>query len=257
MIIVLSPSKRQDFESKIKIQETSKLRLKDKTLKLVDELKKYDPEKLAKLMKISEDLSILNFQRYQKFQANFTNQNAKPAIYAFKGDVYRDIEAESYTKDEINFAQKHLRTLSGLYGLLRPLDLIQPYRLEMKTKLKVDKSENLYEFWGDDITKLLNEDLKNAKSKYLINLASEEYFKSINEKQLNAKVINIVFKEKKLNKDPQIIAIYSKIARGTMANYIIKNKITDPEDLKKFNIDNYIFDAKSSNKDELTFIRSS
>ena len=186
-------------------------------------------------MNISEKISLLNYERYIKWSLPFTKKNAHPALLLFQGDVYKGISVGDFKKEDFIYAQKSLRILSGLYGILKPLDLIQPYRLEMGTQIKIGKHNDLYDFWGDEITKAINED-KN--SDYLINLASVEYFKSINKEKLNAKLINIIFKEKR-NGSYKIIGINAKKARGLMSRYIIKNKISNPMKLKKFKEENY------------------
>jgi hypothetical protein len=198
-------------------------------------------------MSISDKLSKLNFDRFQTFSTPFTLTNAKQALLAFKGDVYNGIDAPNLSSQDLDFAQSCVRMLSGLYGVIRPLDLIQPYRLEMGTRLENDKGKNLYEFWGDQISQILNED----ESSVIINLASNEYFKGIDKKSLNAKIINIAFKEFK-GDTYKIIGIYAKRARGLMVNYMIKNRITKSDDLKNFNVEDYKFRQNMS--DELTWV---
>jgi len=198
-------------------------------------------------MSISDKLSKLNFDRFQTFSTPFTLTNAKQALLAFKGDVYNGIDAPSLSSQDLDFAQSCVRMLSGLYGVIRPLDLIQPYRLEMGTRLENDKGKNLYEFWSDKISQILNED----ESSVIINLASNEYFKGIDKKSLNAKIINIAFKELK-GDTYKIIGIYAKRARGLMVNYMIKNRITKSDDLKNFNVEDYKFRQDMS--DELTWV---
>jgi cytoplasmic iron level regulating protein YaaA (DUF328/UPF0246 family) len=214
---------------------------------LVDLLKGKTQDDIASLMSISDKLSKLNFDRFQTFSTPFTLSNAKQALLAFKGDVYNGIDAQSLSLDDFEFAQGHLRMLSGLYGVIRPLDLIQPYRLEMGTKLKNGQGKNLYEFWGDQISQVLNED----ESEVIINLASNEYFKGIDKKSINAKIVNIAFKELK-NDTYKIIGIYAKRARGLMVNYMIKNRLTDPELLKDFNVEGYQF--RQTMSDDLTWV---
>ena len=214
---------------------------------LVDLLKDKTQDDIASLMSISDKLSKLNFDRFQTFSTPFTLSNAKQALLAFKGDVYNGIDAPSLSLDDFEFAQGHLRMLSGLYGVIRPLDLIQPYRLEMGTKLKNSQGKNLYEFWGDQISQVLNED----ESEVIINLASNEYFKGIDKNSINAKIINIAFKELK-NDVYKIIGIYAKRARGLMVNYMIKNRLTEPESLKDFNVEGYQF--RQAMSDDLTWV---
>jgi cytoplasmic iron level regulating protein YaaA (DUF328/UPF0246 family) len=246
MLAVISPSKTQDFEP-TQIDVFTQIRQIEQSQVLVDLLKGKTQDDIASLMSISDKLSKLNFDRFQTFSTPFTLNNAKQALLAFKGDVYNGIDAPSLSLDDLEFAQQHLRMLSGLYGVIRPLDLIQAYRLEMGTKLKNSQGKNLYEFWGNQISQVLNED----ESEVIINLASNEYFKGIDKKALNAKIINIAFKELK-NDTYKIIGIYAKRARGLMVNYMIKNRLTDPELLKNFNVEGYQF--RQAMSDDLTWV---
>ncbi|HAE70897.1 MAG TPA: peroxide stress protein YaaA [Gammaproteobacteria bacterium] len=246
MLAVISPSKTQDFEP-TQIDVFTQTRQIEQSQVLVDLLKGKTQDDIASLMSISDKLSKLNFDRFQTFSTPFTLSNAKQALLAFKGDVYNGIDAQSLSLDDFEFAQGHLCMLSGLYGVIRPLDLIQPYRLEMGTKLKNSQGKNLYEFWGDKISKVLNED----ESEVIINLASNEYFKGIDKKSINAKIVNIAFKELK-NDTYKIIGIYAKRARGLMVNYMIKNRLTDPELLKGFNVEGYQF--RQTMSDDLTWV---
>jgi cytoplasmic iron level regulating protein YaaA (DUF328/UPF0246 family) len=246
MLAVISPSKTQDFEP-AQISVFTQTRQIEQSQVLVDLLKDKTQDDIASLMSISDKLSKLNFDRFQTFSTPFTLSNAKQALLAFKGDVYNGIDAPSLSLDDFEFAQGHLRMLSGLYGVIRPLDLIQPYRLEMGTKLKNSQGKNLYEFWGDQISQVLNED----ESEVIINLASNEYFKGIDKKSINAKIINIAFKELK-NDTYKIIGIYAKRARGLMVNYMIKNRLTEPELLKDFNVEGYQF--RQAMSDDLTWV---
>ena len=206
------------------------------------------------MMAISENIATLNVERFKTFKTPFTTKNAKQAIFAFKGDVYGGFDLESFNDDDYAYAQDHLRILSGLYGCLRPLDLIQPYRLEMKTKLKNDRGDNLYQFWGEHITDSINKELKKQKEPVLINLASNEYFKSIKPKLLEGRLLNINFKETKAGKT-RIVAIFAKRARGMMADYIIRNRIERAEDLKQFKLAGYQFDEALSDEKQWTFER--
>jgi len=249
MLAVISPSKTQDF-TKTDIVKYSQTRQAKQTLELIDILKLKSKDDIAKLMSISEKLANLNFDRFQEFSNEFNLNNAKQAILAFKGDVYNGIDALSLTADDLDFAQENIRMLSGLYGVIRPLDLIQPYRLEMGTKLANPKGKNLYEFWGDGISKVLNID----ESETLINLASNEYFKGIDKKSLNANIIDIVFKENK-NGKYKVIGIYAKRARGLMVNFIIKNRINNAEKLKEFNAEDYTFNTNISDEKTWVFTR--
>ncbi|MDQ3396000.1 MAG: peroxide stress protein YaaA [Bacteroidota bacterium] len=254
MLIIISPSKTQDFSTGSSIKLKTQPSFLAETGLLVKELKKKSVKQIIKLMDVSPQIASLNFERYKQFHTPFTPDNAKQALLAFKGDVYTDIEVDDYKKEELQFAQKHLRILSGLYGLLQPLDLIQPYRLEMKIKLKYKRRKNLYQFWGSRITELLNEDLKKSNDKVLINLASKEYFKVIQEKDLQAKVITPIFKDYK-NGEYKIIAIFAKRARGMMTNYIIRNNIENVEEIKLFHQAGYNYDDNLSGENEWVFNR--
>lgn len=250
MLAILSPSKTQDFETPSKAPFTTQPVFKQEIHTLLTELQTKSPDDIASLMQISEKLSHLNFERFQNFQDTFTEQNSKPSIEAFIGDVYRDIDVANYTKQDFEFAQENIRTISGLYGLLKPLDLMQPYRLEMKTKLQNPKGKDLYQFWGNKITQELND-----ANQPIINLASNEYSKAANLKHIKQPVINITFKEKK-GKDYKIVALYSKIARGTMANYIVKNRLSNPDELKQFNLDGYVYSSDYSTSSDFVFLRN-
>jgi len=243
MLTLLSPAKSLNYETSHHEGFTLPHFVAETKI-LAVQLKKFSVPDLEKLMGISKNLAELNHQRFQNFSENFNLENSKQALLAFDGDVYKPIEAEKFSAEDFNFAQKTLRILSGFYGVLRPLDLIQPYRLEMGTNL------NLYKFWSDKISQHL--DLEG--SKHIINLASEEYFSVINPKKISAKIINITFKE---NKDGsyKIIGIYAKKARGLMANFIIKNKITNPQELKKFQSENYQFVKEMSDEMNFVFVR--
>lgn len=249
MLAVISPSKTQDFSTP-DIQDHTLTRQLDESEVLVKILKQKTQSELSELMSISEKLAVLNYTRFQSFSTPFDFSNAKQALLAFKGDVYTGIDAPNLSKKDLMFAQDHLRMLSGLYGVIRPLDLIAPYRLEMGTKLKNTKGKNLYEFWGDKISKLLNKD----ESKVIVNLASNEYFKGIDQKALKAQIINIVFKEFKGDKY-KIIGIYAKRARGLMINYMIKNRLTDAQDLKDFTTEGYQFKQELSDEKTWVFTR--
>lgn len=254
MLITLSPSKGQDFELAAPTNAfTIPQQLKDSE-KLIKQLRKLSVEEIKKLMSLSDNLAELNFQRYKDFGLPFNQQNAKQAIFAFKGDVYSGINTSSMAQQDFEYAQNHVRILSGLYGYLRPLDLIQPYRLEMKTKLENSKGADLYQFWGESITNLLNDEFKTHSQKVLVNLASNEYWKSVQPKKLNAKVINVAFKEVKDGK-ARIIAIFAKKARGMMTDFIVRNRVETVDGLKDFNYENYKFDASTSNENSFVFTR--
>jgi len=254
MLITLSPSKGQDFETAgLSKKYTKPADLKDSEL-LIKELRKIKSKKLQEMMAISENIASLNVARYKTFKTPFTTKNAKQAIFAFKGDVYSGLALDEFTEDDFAYAQEHLRILSGLYGCLRPMDLIQPYRLEMKTRLKNDRGENLYQFWDERITKSLNKELKKQQEPVLVNLASNEYFKSVKPKLLEGRLLNINFKETKEGKT-RVVAIFAKRARGMMTDYIIRNRIEKPEGLKKFKLAGYKFNKALSDDRQWTFER--
>jgi uncharacterized protein len=254
MLITLSPSKGQDFEEPgLSKKYSQPADIKDSEL-LIKELRKIKREELQEMMAISENIASLNVDRYKSFNTPFTTKNAKQAIFAFKGDVYSGLDLASFEEDDYAYAQDHLRILSGLYGCLRPMDLIQPYRLEMKTKLKNERGENLYQFWDDRITESLNKELKKQQEPVLINLASNEYFKSVKPKLLEGRLLNINFKETKDGKT-RVVAIFAKRARGMMADYIIRNRIEKTEDIKKFRLGGYKFNKSLSDDRQWTFER--
>jgi cytoplasmic iron level regulating protein YaaA (DUF328/UPF0246 family) len=254
MIAILSPAKSLDFEKQFNLRDT-KTRFNEESNQLIEVLKIRSEKEIQDLMSISENLAELNVERYNNFKKR-TPKHAKQAILAFQGDVYQGLKAEDFTHEEHDYAQQHIRILSGLYGLLRPLDLIQPYRLEMGTKLETDKGNNLYDFWGDKITKELKKDLKSQGDNILINLASNEYFKSVNKKDLKKdfQIIDIEFKDFK-NGKYKIISFFAKKARGLMSRFIVKNQITKAEDLKGFDLDGYSFDAEESTNVKFVFKR--
>lgn len=252
MLIVVSPAKTLDFETPPVTDKFTLPALLDDSAALIDQLRKLSPDEIGKLMSISPKLATLNSNRYFDWTLPFNAGNAKQAAFAFKGDVYTGLDAQTLNAAELDFAQNHLRILSGLYGVLRPLDLMQAYRLEMGTQFQNDRGKNLYAFWGDTITDSINQELKAQNSDVLINLASTEYFKSINTKKLNAKIITPVFKDQK-NGVYKIISFYAKKARGLMSRYIIQNKLSDPEAIKGFNLEGYSF--KGDIDDNLLFIR--
>jgi cytoplasmic iron level regulating protein YaaA (DUF328/UPF0246 family) len=254
MIFILSPSKTQNFDDELSFSEHSQPALLKESKALVSVLKKCSVKDLEKTLSISPKLAALNHERYSKFRTPFTPKNARQAILAFRGDVYQGFELDQYKKGDYSFAQKHLRILSGLYGALRPLDLIQPYRLEMKTPLKTGRGKSLYEFWGEQIQLALLEALPKKKGRFLINLASNEYSKAALLSSLEINVVTPVFKEKK-GEDFKVVALFAKRARGTMSNWIIRNRITDPALLKEFKEDGYRFQKKLSNEGELVFTR--
>ena len=254
MLIVISPAKTLDYETPPKTKVFTTPDYLERSQQLINRLRTFSSLDISELMKVSAKIADLNFDRYESWKKPFTEKNAKQAVLAFKGDVYTGLDAETFKADDFKFAQNHLRVLSGLYGLLRPLDLMQPYRLEMGTKLETDSGKNLYEFWGTDITEGLNSQLKKIKSNTLINLASNEYFKSVKPKELNAEIITPAFKEFK-NGEYKMIGIYAKKARGLLSRYIIQNKLSDPEDIKLFDEEGYRFNKKLSKGNNWVFTR--
>lgn len=254
MLIVISPAKTLDFETAPVTKEFTQPAFLKESRELISELKKLNPAEVSSLMKISDKLGTLNFLRFNDWKTPFTLNNAKQALLAFKGDVYTGIDVASFSKSDLKFAQKHLRMLSGLYGVLRPLDLMQPYRLEMGTQFENKQGKDLYAFWDTKITDQINNDLKASKSEYLINLASNEYFKSLQAKDIHAEIIVPVFKDFKSGKY-KIISFYAKKARGLMSAYIIKNRLKVPEELKNFNVDGYKFSKSESSGNNLVFLR--
>ncbi len=255
MLFVVSPAKTLDYESDLPISQAhfSQPEMLDDSQELVNQLRTLSPADIGSLMKLSDKLAVLNATRFEQWQQPFTVDNARPAVYAFKGDVYTGLDAYSLSEADMQFAQKHMRILSGLYGLLKPLDLMQAYRLEMGTKLSNAKGKDLYGFWGDKITNKLNEAL--ADQDVLVNLASNEYFKSVNKKALNSDIITPTFKDEK-NGQYKIISFYAKKARGMMAAYIIQNRITDAQALKDFNVAGYRFNEAMSKANEWVFCRT-
>ena len=253
MIIVISPAKNLDFDSKYDF-EVTKPRLLKFTHELVSKLKNKSIQDIEKLMSISTSLATLNAQRFHNFTTNPSLEQTQPAIFAFNGDVYQGLQASSFDTQKMEFAQKHLRILSGLYGILRPLDMIQPYRLEMGTQLAFDDYKTLYDFWDTKIMNLLLEDLESQNDNTIINLASFEYFKSVNKKEFTANIIDIEFKDCK-NDQYKIISFYAKKARGLMSKYIIDNSLSDPDDLKGFDYEGYYYDPVASSAQKMAFKR--
>lgn len=253
MIVLLSPAKTLDY-SESPMGTHSEPRLLKDSSKLVKVLKKKTVADLKSLMKVSDNIATLNVERFSQFSTPFTTANAKQSILAFKGDVYQGMEADTFDAADHDFAQAHVRILSGLYGILRPMDLMQPYRLEMGTKLKTDKFKNLYEFWDNRITNLINKDLAETDGNAIVNLASKEYFHSVKEKELKGKLINIHFREKRGDKF-KVIAFNAKKARGAMAKQIVKYKITEETHLKSLEVNGYIFNESMSDDTNYTYIK--
>ena len=254
MLIVLSPAKTLDYSVDPKSNHTAPQFLSQSS-KLIKTLKDKEPKDIASLMGLSDKLATLNFDRYQSWKAvKSVSSDAKPSMLVFKGDVYQGLGAEDFNAKHIKFAQKHLRILSGLYGILRPMDVIKPYRLEMGTKLQTSKGKNLYEFWGNSVQENVISDLVSQKSDLLINLASKEYFSVLGKMPDYINVVSPVFKDFKNGKH-KIISFYAKRARGLMAKWIIENNIKDFEKLSKFNLDGYYFSKKDSSATEPVFLR--
>ena len=256
MIALIAPAKRLDYDSDLSVEDFSIAEHLKESKKLIKELQKKSPEDLSSLMGLSENLSILNFERNMNWQVPKKPSNeVRQAIFAFKGDVYVGLDSETLSKSDIKYAQKNLAILSGLYGLLKPLDLMYPYRLEMGTKMKNENGKNLYEFWGNKITTSINELAKKNNSKGIINLASVEYFSSVKTENLDLPVYSPVFKDFK-NGKYKIISFFAKKARGSMARFVIQNKIKNPTDLNKFNLDGYKYSKKDSSEYSPVFLRN-
>jgi cytoplasmic iron level regulating protein YaaA (DUF328/UPF0246 family) len=254
MLTIISPAKTLDTEKQSITDKYSQPQFQEEAKALVRELQKMSPNMLSKLMKISPKLADLNWTRFQEWELPFTPKNAKQALLCFKGDVYNGLDAVTFLPAYFDFGQGHLRILSGLYGLLRPLDLMQAYRLEMGIPLKLGRRKNLYEFWGDRITNSLNDALCEGNMKYLINLASKEYYKAIDPKKINAQIITPIFKEYK-NGQYKFLSVFGKKARGLMTRFIILNKLTDPEQMKLFDSEGYYYNDKLSRENEWVFTR--
>ncbi|WP_334055618.1 peroxide stress protein YaaA [Polaribacter sp. P097] len=252
MKIIISPAKSLDFESKVETSLHTQPQFLEQSEKLNKKLKTLSKNKLSSLMSISNDLASLNYERNQEWQTPFTTDNAKQAIYAFTGAVFQGIDVTTLPEEKLPLLQENLRILSGLYGLLKPLDLIQPYRLEMGTKLKVGRKDNLYKFWDDTVAKALNEELQDDE--LLINLASSEYFKVIPKKVLKVPMVTPVFKDFK-NGQYKTIMTYAKKARGLMVRYIIDHNVKTIEELKNFDVENYRFSEAMSSEHEIVFTR--
>lgn len=254
MLVVVSPAKNLDYETPSTTQLFSQPEYLADSELLIKECVKLTPADLSSLMHISDKLAGLNVARFSSWNLPFNQDNAKQAILAFNGDVYTGIQAEQFSEEDLQYAQQHMRILSGLYGLLRPLDLMQPYRLEMGTKLNNKRGKDLYEFWGEKITAGINQALRQQGDEVLVNLASNEYFKSVKVKSLNGKLITPVFKDKK-NGEYKVISFYAKKARGLMARYIIEKRLSDPAQIKQFDSAGYQFSASLSNDKQWVFTR--
>ncbi|MGV6825783.1 MAG: peroxide stress protein YaaA [bacterium] len=254
MLIVISPAKKLDYETPAQTKQSSLPDFLDQSQLLIDNLRNYSALDLAELMKLSIKLAELNFERYHDWSTDITTENAKQCVLAFKGDVYAGMDADSFSEETLSYAQDHLRILSGLYGLLKPLDLMMPYRLEMGTRLPNSRGANLYAFWGERITDAINAQLQALGDNVLINLASNEYFKSVKPKLIQGRIITPQFKEQK-GDTVKMIGVYAKKARGLMSRYILTNQLTDPDQIKNFDVEGYSYDELRSTEDQWVFIR--
>ncbi|MBN2993833.1 peroxide stress protein YaaA [Pseudomonas cedrina subsp. fulgida] len=254
MLMVISPAKTLDFETAPATQRYTQPQYLDHSQQLIEQLRELSPAQISELMHVSDKIGGLNAARFGSWTPAFTPANAKQALLAFKGDVYTGLNAETFSDADFTYAQDHLRMLSGLYGLLRPLDLMMPYRLEMGTKLANPRGKDLYAFWGTRISEWLNEALAEQGDDVLLNLASNEYFSAVKRTALNARIINTEFKDLK-NGQYKIISFYAKKARGLMSRFVIQERINDPARLKAFDAQGYRFNAQQSKPDNLVFLR--
>ena len=252
MKILLSPAKKLDFTTENSSLNNTNISFPKESTLVMDKLSSYSALELSKLMKLSTNLSILNKERNDKWSYPFNDESAKQALFTFKGEVYQNMRVEEFSNEDLDFANKSIRILSGLYGILNPSDLILPYRLEMGTKLEVGETKNLYNFWQDILTEYLIKDIK--KDSFIINLASDEYFKVIDSKRINIPIITPIFKDTK-NGKVKVISFFAKRARGEMCNYIVKNKISSVSQIKEFNRNGYTFSEEDSTETRLVFIR--
>jgi len=255
MLILLSPAKTLDMETPARFSDLSQPSFLEDSTSLVKSLRRYRKAKLGELMNISQPLAQLNVERFQTWDPPFDADNARPAFQAFRGDVYTGLDADTLNKRDLQFAQKHLRILSGLYGVLKPLDLIQAYRLEMGTSLKTRKGKNLYDFWGSRITDSLNSELAGFKLPTVVNLASNEYFKSVKAQQLTAPLVSPVFKDEK-NGQYKIISFFAKKARGAMARHLIQTRAKDVSAVTQFADLGYTYSQADSSEGQPVFLRS-
>lgn len=254
MLALISPAKTLDYQTELPTDQHTQPRLLDQSQQLIEIASKMSASEIATLMKVSEKIAQLNADRFRDWQPEFDFSNARQALYAFKGDVYTGLDAYTLSDQQVDYAQQHLRMLSGLYGLLRPLDLMMPYRLEMGTALKNPRGQNLYAFWQGRITQLINQDLAHSASTHIINLASDEYYKAVQPKEIQAQIIKPVFLDQK-NGQYKVISFYAKKARGLMARYMIEQQPKHVDDLKGFDVDGYYFDAANSSTSEWVFKR--
>lgn len=256
MLLVLSPAKTLDYDTPSPTKANTQPRHMKDAQALIDTLKPYTPDQIASLMKLSDKLAALNVARYESWTFKSTQKNAKQALFAFKGDVYTGLAADDFDDDDVAFAQKHLRMLSGLYGVLRPLDLMQPYRLEMGTRLENPRGKDIYSFWGNRITEQLNADLAEQGDDLLLNLASNEYFGAVKPAAFDGRIIDVEFRDLK-NGEYKIISFHAKKARGMMARHIVKNRIESVDQLKTFDSQGYRFEDSRSSSNKLVFLRDS
>ena len=254
MLFVISPAKALDYETPAHIKTFTQPLFVEQASELIAVLREKSPQQVAELMDLSDQLAGLNAARYQAWSPKFTAKNSKQAVLAFDGDVYGGLDARTLNEDELDWLQQHLCILSGLYGVLRPLDRMQPYRLEMGTRLKTDKGTNLYRFWGSQIAEYLNSRARADKSPVLVNLASEEYFKAVDLKALQPRVVNCVFEEKK-GANYKIVSFFAKRARGLMVRYALQHRASTPEQLKGFDLEGYRFAPAASGPDRFVFRR--
>jgi len=257
VLIVVSPAKALDFESPVPTRKHSEPAMLDRTQQLVEVMAGKSPDELSRMMDISPQLGELNFERFQDWTLPFTPANARPAVLAFNGDTYVGLDVRgSFSERDYTHAQKVLRILSGLHGVLRPLDLIQPYRLEMGSKVRTDRGTTLYDFWGDDVTERLNADIAASPgSKVLVNLASHEYFSVVRTERVDARIVSPRFLDAKGDGDHKVVGFFAKRARGAMASWLIRERITSPKRLVEFDADGYRYDESRSTRDEPTFTR--
>jgi cytoplasmic iron level regulating protein YaaA (DUF328/UPF0246 family) len=255
MLVVISPAKNLDYDTPAATNTYTQPEMLDDSQTLIEHCQKLSPAKIGSLMKISDKLAGLNADRYASWHTPFDTDNAKQALLAFNGDVYTGLDASSFSQEDFDYAQQHLRILSGLYGVLRPLDLMQAYRLEMGTKLDTGKDKNLYQFWDQRISHKLNEAIDTQGDNVLVNLASNEYFKAVKPKTLNAEIYTPVFQDCK-NGQYKVISFFAKKARGMMARYILQNQLTEVSQLKEFDAAGYRFSSEKSQGNELVFSRA-
>ncbi|MEI2418516.1 peroxide stress protein YaaA [Orrella sp. JC864] len=254
MLFLLSPAKKLDYDTPLRHTQHTQPLFVDQAARLIETLKTYSADDIAKLMDLSPALAALNAERYAQWQPSFTPADSRQAILAFNGDVYEGLDAPSLSPAQLDWAQEHVAILSGLYGVLRPLDLMRPYRLEMGTRLPTEAGRNLYEFWGERIAQYLNERLQSQRTPVVINLASEEYFKAVSAKTLKARVVQCVFQDWKSGAW-KVVSFHAKRARGLMARYAIETKAATPEKLQGFASEGYAYDAQASSPDKLVFRR--